>query len=168
MFADALKLHPFARIEERSVDRWPVSARQIMIDNRDYSGPFQFTVNFDDMNGRYTDVVAAELKAISFPKIDGEAYVVMKIDEISGNLDSKNSFTDEAFAVVFFDTEDMGTGETKAYKGADFYSKKNILSPVKNIDKLHVTFFKPDGGVVTASDTANRTKVSFIIEFSCK
>lgn len=168
MFADALKLPPFSSIEERSVDRWPINPRQVMIDNRDYSAPFQFTVNFDDMNGRYTDVVAAELKAISFPKILSEAYVVMKIDEISGNLDSKNTFTDQAFAVVFFDSEDMVAGETKAYKGADFYSKKNILSPVKNIDKLHVTFFKPDGSVVTDGDTAGRTNVSFIIELSCR
>ena len=149
--------------------RWPTAPKQIMIDNRDFvsGNPFAFTVNFDDIHGRYMDVRSAELKAISFPKVANEMYVVMSIDEINGNMDCLNTRTDQAFAVVFFDCQSMPAGETKAYKGADFYSKRNMLSPSKNLDKMHITFSKYGGGTITPSDTAGQTNVSFIIELSC-
>ena len=159
----------FTKISEDDTEprRWPVSARQVMIDNRDHGNPFKFTVNFEDVHGRYMDVCYAELKAISFPKIAGEAYVVMSIDEIPGNLDAISTKTDQAFAIIFFDSQEMSAGETRAYKGADFYSKKHALKPVKNIDKLHVTFTKYDGATLSASDTGGVVNVSFIIELTC-
>jgi hypothetical protein len=113
---------------------------------------------------RYTDIVCVELKLASIPKVQDEQYVVLDIEELrDSNLDASNPTAHESFAVVYFDNSGLAPG---AYKPMDkFYSQKTYFSPpIASIDRLTVAVRKPDGSVVSTSETGNNEHVSFLLD----
>jgi hypothetical protein len=148
----------------------PVVTRRLLIDSRDAQAsnynPFQFTIKLDpDMSiQRYKNIQCVELKLASIPKVTGEQYVVLDIEQLrDSNLDASNQTSHEAFAVVYFDNSGLSAG---AYKPMDkFFSQKTYFNPpISSLDRLTVSIKKPDGNVVSMSETANVEDVSFLLD----
>lgn len=150
---------------------------RIFIDNRDVTdvttSPFKFKVYLSDPFrensvgvARFERVSTVELKAIAFPKIDGENYVVMNIDELNDDrLYSATPAANRTFAVAYFDSGTMNAGDVRPIKGYDFYQKDLAFNPpLASLTALTVAFKKRNGAVVTAADTGNVTQCSFMIE----
>lgn len=151
---------------------------RFFIDNRDVtnvaSSPFKFTVYLADP---FKDtsigtvplkrVETVELKALAFPKIANEAYVIMDVDELRDeHLVSTNDAANGSF-VMYFDSATMTTGTTKPMKGLDFWQRDVVFKPViPTLSTLHVTFKKADGNVVSVADTANANVCSFMLEIT--
>lgn len=144
------------------------TTRRLLIDSRDAETyePFRFTVylNRDIAIQRYTDVSCVELKLASIPKVEDEQYVVLDIEELrDSNLDASNPTAHESFAVVYFDNSRLATG---TYKPMDkFFSQKTYFTPpIGSIDRLTVSVRKPDGNLVSTSETGNNEHVSFLLD----
>jgi len=145
--------------------------RRLFIDNRDRTdpantSPFDFAVSLSDRGlARYEMVSGVELKAIAMPKVAGEMYVAMDVDEMTDQLDSTSAGVHRTFALLYFDSDALTPGSVKPIKAYDFYQKEVRFNPsLAGLDRLHVRFRKRDGSVVTAADTAGNTTVSFLME----
>ncbi len=164
--------------------------KTLLIDNRDRdrsfdagrgantsnTAPYSFVVDIQDCGvPRYENVISVELKALTFPKIEGESYVVIDINEAAGKLDSTdNNGSNQTFGIAYFDgyeTSDgltgMKTGDVKPIKGSDFLRKIAVFDPIKTISKLHVNFKTYGGNIVTKAMVANVENVSMLLEFQC-
>jgi len=149
----------------------PITRRRVLVDNRDRqlpdtSDPFTFVVSLTDAGvERFENVVGVELKAVAFPTVADEMYVVMNVDELNDQLESTCAAAHRAYAVLYFDSDALATGSVKPIKAYDFYQKDAVFNPpLPVLDKLHVSFKKYDGSPVTTFDTAGNTHVSFILE----
>ena len=154
--------------------------RLLFVDSRDCvsSGDsrFEYTVNIgSDQTGSvatdpYNNVSKIELKAISFPKIDGEDYVIMTISEISDYLDSTSNDAHRSSCVVFFDNAQLATGEKKTVYPLAGNGREFVLNPIiPKLSKLHVKFSKRKGssdGAAIGSTTANIKDHSFLLEIT--
>lgn len=168
---------------------------RLFIDNRDRdrsadvtkttangnTAPFDFTVQFNNPNcpsigiDCYENVVSAELKALTFPKIAGEGYVILDIAQFAEQLDSSDNGSNRTFAVAHFDGVDrpanpsaapMQPGDLKAIKGQDYYRKLVELDPPVRLSRLDFKFRKYGGNVVTLGDVANVDTVSVMLELT--
>lgn len=175
---------PMAPSTSTSVSATPpdsqVTVKRLFIDNRDrdtnFGSPFDFKIVFGNDPDRsvgiagYRNIVSAELKAIAFPKVANERYVIVSIEELKDNmLDSSTSAAQDAFAIVYFDSDTLATGAVKPLKGVDFYQKSIVFkSPLAKLDSLTIKFLKHDGSVVTLADTNNVSHVSLLFEITAK
>ena len=155
--------------------------KRLFIDNRDRydasnTSPFQFQIFLGNDPDRsvgisgFENVTSVELKAISFPKVVGERYIIVSIDELNDNmLQASNSAADNSFAIVYFDTDALAAGVVKPLKGVDFYQKQLFFKPpLAKLNKLSIKFMKYPGNVVTTSDTNNETHVSMVFEITTR
>lgn len=151
---------------------------RLFVDSRDCVTnlqTFDFTVYLSDPFRdtsigvqRFDRVKSVELKALAFPKVSGEEYIIMDIAELNDErLYSSNKTANSSFAVMYFDTSAQLTGEIKPMKGYDFYQKDITYNPViPSLSKLTVRFLKRDGTVVTTSDTTGINRCSFMLEIT--
>lgn len=144
---------------------------RLFVDNRDRdaasTGPFDFTVSFNSCGiPPYNNVSTVELKGLSFPKVSGESYIVMSIDQLNDNqLDATAVGINSLYAVAYFDNDALAAGAIKPIKGADFYLKQvSFNPPLGRLDRLSVKFMKHDGSTISLSDTANVANVSMLFE----
>lgn len=150
---------------------------RLFIDNRDCTdintSPFSFKVYLSDPFrensigvARFERVASVELKALAFPKIANEHFVVMNVDELNDDrLYSSNNAANRSFAVAYFDADNMTSGVIKPIKGFDFYQKDLTFNPpLSTLSALTVSFKKADGTVVTGADTGNVKHCSFMLE----
>lgn len=157
-----------------------LSVRRLFVDNRNrHIGSsksefdFQIFMGNDERSvgiGGYENVVSVELKAISFPKVVNERYVIMRIDELKDSqLDSTCQAALGAFAIVYFDSDTLATGLVKPLKGVDFYQKQILFKPaLDKLFRLSVRFMTSDGQVVTPSMTNNEKHISFMLEITTR
>jgi hypothetical protein len=157
------------------------TVKRLFIDNRDRhdpgnTSPFNFQVFFGNDPARsvgiaaYDNVASVELKAVAFPKIEGERYVIISIAELNDNmLDACSDGAHDAFAIVYFDSDSLTAGVVKPLKGTDFYQKQLFFNPtIPRLKSLSIKFLKHDGSVVTLADTGNESHVSLLLEISTK
>jgi hypothetical protein len=154
----------------------PAQARlvkhRIMIDNRDRhdsanTSPFDFRVNAAETGvSRFENVVGVELKALSFPKIANENYVVLDSFELGDHIEATNGAAHRAYNIGFFDSDTLATGSVKTLKAKDmaFDSEKVFNPPLAQLDRFSFTFKKYDGNVVTLSDVGNNANVSLCLD----
>ena len=172
-FSFTPQIAPAAGAREETV------VKRLFIDNRDKhassKSDFDFKVFFNSAQSSgvsgYKNVLSVELKGISFPKVQGERYVIISIDELNDNLlDATNSVAHNAFAVVYFDADSMATGTVKPLKGTDFYQKQIMFRPpLAKLNSLSIKFLKWDGSVINpATDTANNSHVSLLLEITSR
>ena len=148
--------------------------RRLLIDSRDAQAshyrPFQFTIRLDpDMSiQRFRNIQCVELKLASIPKVAGEQYVVLDITELrDSNLDASNQTSHEAFAVVYFDNSNLSAGAIKPMD--KFFAQKTYFNPpIASLDRLTVTIRKPDGSIVSPSETNGVEDVSFLLQVTMK
>lgn len=147
-----------------------VTVNRLHVDNRDRAvgtSPFDFVVDFKNMPfDGYDNVISAELRALAFPKVAEHEYVVMDIVELQDHMNSTRQFADGTFNVGYFKSSSMPTGEVQPLRGADlvFQGEKVFNPPIAKLDRLTVRFFKPNGDLVTDSDTAGNVSVSLCLE----
>jgi hypothetical protein len=147
---------------------------RVLFDSRDlssaYSGTFEGTFYLGNPNDSMPDgqsviknVVSIELKAISFPKVANERYVILDFDNINDkNLGATNSNSHNCFACVFFDSDLLPPGAQKPAKGTDFYQKTIRYRPALNkLDRINVSFKKQNGVTITADDVGGTANVSY-------
>lgn len=157
----------------RHDDEPKVQVKRLHIDNRDRSSgdAFDFEVLFgnafrENVPGvvEYRNVVAVELKLLSFPKVVNEPYVVMDVAELNNtNLDTTNKSGTQNFAVCFFDAKD--TGEVSPLE--HLFTQKVIFNPpLSRLDRLTIKFKKQDGSIVTPTDTGGKSTMSMMMEVS--
>ncbi|NBS69195.1 hypothetical protein EBT31_09830 [bacterium] len=144
---------------------------RLFVDNRDrdtdvYPNPFQFTLHFDTCGvPSYNNVHSVELKGISVPKCNNEPYVILSIDELNDNMLDATSNVNQAYAVVYYDNNQMTPGDVRPVKGTDFYLKNvEYKPPLRRLDRLSVSIRKHDGSLVSTADTGNNTNVSMLFE----
>lgn len=178
-------------IEDEEMDPQSLVCKRIpknlFIDNRDRdytldaskgnSAPYSFVIDLQKCGvGRYDTVTTVELKALTFPKISGEEYVIIDIDEFQGAglLDSTDGGSNQTFGIAFFDGcsssggAGIQVGDIKPIKGSDFIQKITEFNPPINISKLHVSFKTYGGNLVTRSQVANVENVSMLLQFQLK
>jgi hypothetical protein len=149
----------------------------LFIDSRDKdpsyatrSDPFEYTVQIDGPSvgpsnaangyskpsrsvGRdpYNNVSKITLKALTFPKIKDEDYVIMTIGNLGDNMDSTSLEAHRSSCTLFFDrgsnsktpSKGQSPGEIKtiypiAGMGCDFIP----VEPIRNLSKIDVKFRK--------------------------
>jgi hypothetical protein len=113
-------------------------------------------------------VKSVELKGLAFPKIDDD-YVIMDVTELNDDtLVGSSNATNQAFAVVYFDSDVVqSVGNIRPVKGYEYYQKAVVFNPVlASLSKLSVTFKKRNGSIITTSDTANVNHCSFMLEIT--
>jgi hypothetical protein len=158
-----------------------VVTKKLFVDNRDRhpsssASPFDFKIVFgNDPAGSvgiagYRNVVSVELKALAFPKVVNERYVIIRIDELTDNmLEASCSSAQDAFSIMYFDSDALATGAVKPLKGADFYQKTIVFRrPLAKLDSLSIRFLKYDGTIVTLAETGNVSHVSMLFEITQK
>jgi hypothetical protein len=136
---------------------------------------FEFTVYLSDPFretsigvARFERVKSVELKALAFPKIINEDYVIMDIQELNDErLHSSNDAANRAFAVMYFDANTLQPGEIKPMKGYDFYQKDISFNPIiPSLSKLTVKFLDKSGTIVSKVNTGNVNQCSFMLEIT--
>lgn len=142
-------------------------SRRLLVDYRDRErgGPFDFVIQFGK-NGvtAYEQVKSVEMKMLALPKIQNEMYAIVDIEELNDSLlDGSNNAANRSFAVGFFDSSTLNTGDIKVCK--DFHSQKVIFNPpLQKLDRLTIKVLKRDGNVVTTGETANVDAMSMLLE----
>jgi hypothetical protein len=154
---------------------------RVLFDSRDlpdtyantFTGTFYLGYPIDsksDGQSTIKNVVSIELKAISFPKVANERYVILDFNNINDHhLGATNSVAHDTFAVVYFDSDLLPPGAQKPSKGTDFYQKTIRYRPALNkLDRVEVAFKKYDGNVVTSDDVGGVANVqySFMLEIT--
>ena len=101
----------------------------------------------------YEEVSGVELKGISFPKLADMMYFVVDIPEFSGRVHSTNRGAHDKFAVVYYKSSNMNSGDVEPCKGSDFDKKElTFAPPLRNFNKFTVRFLKPDGSKIKYND----------------
>lgn len=160
------------------------ATKMLLIDSRDRDlrydgpeGPFSFTIWLDDPNRKsvgvsaYELVHSVELKAFSMPKVSGEAYVVLDIEELAGQMDSTDVASHGKFTVAYYDGIEsvsgrgMQPGDFKVIKGSDIYNRIVTFDPpIIKLAKLKVKIRKHGGAVVQPSDCGGVNHCSFLLQ----
>lgn len=151
-----------------------ITMHRLLVDNRDRPAgahPFQFVVNLADagMSG-FENVLSVEMRALAFPKIENEQYVVCEIDELE-DRDLLNStapgLKNKAFAICYFDSSTNAPGFIKPARGRDFAEQTVVFAPPKRrLDKLSITFRTHSGAVVQPAQTGNVDAFSMLLEIA--
>lgn len=143
--------------------------RRLFIDSRDATtyAPFDFTIKLDDdvSRGRYKNVSSVELKAATVPKVNGEDYIILDIDELKdSNIDSSTPTLNDGFALCFFDNSSLAAGDVKVID--KIFNQRAEFSPPITLDKMKIKIKKHDGTIVSPSETANSNNVSMLFEIT--
>lgn len=148
--------------------------RRLLLDTRDASvtnGPFDvsFRLTTDVSRDRYRNIKSISLVAACIPKVDGENYVILDIDELRdrSNLDASNQTAHDGFNVVFFDSSFLSPGQYKPMDKLLGSPTALFDPPVPGLDKLSIKIKKHDGNVVSVSETANVVDCSFLFDVTC-
>ena len=145
---------------------------RVLIDNRDRfdvanTSPFDFRVNAAQTGiSRFENVVSVELKAVAFPKIANENYVVIDSFELNDHIEATNAAAHRAYNIAYFDSDTLATGSVKTIKAKDmaFDVEKVFTPPLAQLDRFSFTFKKYGGAVVALADVANNANVSLCLD----
>lgn len=145
---------------------------RVLIDNRDRhdkanTSPFDFRVNAAETGvSRFENVVSVELKALAFPKIANENYVILDSFELNDHIEATNSSAHRSYNIAYFDNDTLATGSVKPIKAKDmaFDVEKVFNPPLAQLDRFSFTFKKYDGNVVALSDVASNANVSLCLD----
>jgi len=147
-----------------------LETRRLFVDSRTATKPspdqpFQFSIRLNDevSRGRYKNVTEVSLKAASIPKVDGEDFVILDIEQLKdSNIDSSLPYLNDGFSVCYFDNSSLPPGAVKVIDKT--FTQKAIFSPPKTLDRFDVTIRKYDGSIVSPNETANSNNVSFLFD----
>jgi hypothetical protein len=144
------------------------NVKRLFIDNRDRQegDPFDFLVTFPSP---HTNVQSVELKAMCMPKVDGECYILLHVEEFEDSaLDATSDAATRALAVVYFDSSLLKPGDVKPIKGQDFYNKVVSLNPaLAKLSRMRIRITKHDGTVVTPAMCGGEEHMSLMFELVC-
>lgn len=147
---------------------------RVLIDNRDRydkanTSPFDFRVNASETGiTRFENVVSVELKALAFPKILNENYVILDSFELGDHIEATNGAAHRAYNIGYFDSDALATGSVKTMKAKDmaFDNEKVFSPPLAQLDRFSFTFRKYDGRVVDLGNVASNGNVSLCLEIT--
>ena len=156
------------------------SKRLVHVDSRnipdsDKKNVFDYVVDIPKLMNRdvFRNVSQIELKAVSFPKIEGENYVIMDIAEINDEIDSTSSAANRASCVLYFDSSDLTTGVSKViYPIAGNGRIFTPNPPISSLGRLSVRFLKHEGPIVsddfkeTDGNSVSNGDHSFLLEIT--
>ena len=168
--------------------------KYLFIDLRDFeeeilknNGDLEFNVFFSKNDQKsltfppFTNVTKAELKSISFPKMNNDdMYFIFDIYELNGRLfSSDNLGSHDSFAIVHYDASTQNAGYMRPMKGKDFDEKEIVFNPIcPSLNRLTVAFKKYGGRVINVNDIDNtqidiktwlkKYPINFMIEFTCR
>lgn len=142
----------------------PEKRHILFVDSRDVQNKdsdFSYAI---DIPTPYKGAKSIELKGLSFPKVDGENYVIVEIDECKDRVESVDGGSaDRSFAVCYFDK--LNTGEVRPMRGADFDRKFYVFNPPMNrLGRINIRFKKHGGGVVQSSDVGGVVNHTLLFE----
>jgi hypothetical protein len=165
--------------------------KHLFVDARDFASTMtdklEFNIFFSKTNQLsltfppFEKVKQAELKAISFPKMNNDdIYFIFDVYELNGRLNSSdNNGSHDSFAVIYYDNSAMPAGTIRPMKGKDFDEKVVTFDPVEHsLGRLSVKFKKYGGEIISISDIdpsindmnafLEKYNISFMIEFTCQ
>lgn len=125
----------------------------LFVDSRDcaHNGNFwnQFTVDLNETEvGTLQNVTQVEILALSYPRIQGEDYVVMNMPELGSNIYTSTKGMYHVSDVFFFDNYNLPAGQIKPIKGQDFVKKVHTLTPaIPQLTRLSFQFKKHEGDI---------------------
>ena len=125
----------------------------LFIDGRDFQSKFAYKIYFDREGNNNQNVVSVdsfknvkqvELKALTFPKIPDEHYVILTFDELSDNIQSTdNAGSHRSSCVCFFDRDSMQPGDKKTIFPIEGKARTMVCNPpLKSLSQLTVKFTK--------------------------
>lgn len=147
----------------------PVST--VFIDSRsrnDEDSAFNYKLTFSDIGlPPFKNVTKIELKAISFPKVQNEDYVLLKINDLNTSFWTSDGATQQTdiFSVIYFDNSLMVDGVKKPAKGSDFYQKIVQLDGIY-LSFFHIQYSLYNGQEVTVDKTNNIVENSLVLEIT--
>ena len=113
-------------------------SRFIHVDSRDFADlkTSQYKIEFgkDIPIQDYNNVIKLELKAFVSERPNNEDYVIFKIKNIDGCVDSTTSVTDAATVCYFFPS-----GKKPIYFGGNVF---NFYPPISTLSKLEIDILK--------------------------
>lgn len=140
------------------------ATHHLLIDARDCErpAPFQLVARLPQ---DYLNVSRVELRALCMPRVEGEAWVALHIDELSGLVDSTDTAgAHSSFAVVFFDAG-ATPGQVAPMKAGDYYTRQATFTPpLGRLGRLTVHLKKHGGDPVILTDTAGVDTFSMLLE----
>jgi hypothetical protein len=112
--------------------------------------------------------VSFSLKGLAFPKLAGEQYVILSIDELNDEqLQSTRVAANRSYAIAFFDTSLLAAGTVKPMKSSDLTFTRSSIAYNPVIGKLNtltIHFYKPDGTIVTPADCGGVETCALLVE----
>ena len=118
----------------------------------------------------YRNVSRVELKAITFPQLADDIHFAVEVPEFTDRIISTNPMISKSFAIVYYNAAISNPPSTCiAFKGSDFDSKsKDLITPLAQMRKFHVTFRKQNGHVVKRGDIqgTDLKHVTLLFEFT--
>lgn len=138
--------------------------KHVFVDSRDIdtTSPFEYTIHMEVLK----NVMSVELKAISFPKVNGEDYFIFDVDELKNRISSNdNQGSHRTFAICYFLDSSNIPGTKNIINGADFDVKMKQFDTLDSLSKLTIKFKKHGGALIQAIDVNNETQHSFLLEF---
>jgi hypothetical protein len=109
-----------------------------------------------------------ELKGISFPKVENEDYILLKLNDLNTSFWSSDGSSQKTdlFAVIYFDNSSLITGTRKPSKGSDFTQKMVEFDGGVFLSYLHIQFTLFNGEQITTDKTNNVDNHSLILEIT--
>jgi len=148
----------------------PVST--IFVDSRSVPSagdPFNYRVVFGEVGiPHFKGVTKIELKGISFPKVENEDYVLLKLNDLNTSFWSSDGSSQKTdlFAVIYFDNSSLPTGTRKPSKGSDFTEKMVEFDGGIFLAYLHLEFTLFNGEPITTAKTNDISNHSVILEIT--
>jgi hypothetical protein len=116
----------------------------------------------------FKNVSKIELKGISFPKVENEDYVCLKLNDLNTSFWTSDGSCQQSdlFSIIYFDSSALPTGTRKPGKGADFYQKVVQFDSVIYLTHVHVQFSLYNGEKITLDKTNGVSDHTLILEIT--
>lgn len=141
----------------------------ILVDNRDRApgsqGAFDFFVDVQDISlPVLRHVTSITMKYCAIPKCADENYVVLQLCQGGQDLTSTDQACPFPSMVLFYDSQTLPTGATKTLRECQTLR----FDPARSLSRLSLKLCKHGGETLTASDTANNTVCSFLLDITTR
>lgn len=151
------------RLEEIESTRW-----RLFIDSRfaTENAPFDFVVDLwnDLPRNRFENVSKVEMVMATVPKVDGEDYVILDVQELrDSNVDSNVGAADQYFSILYFDNSTLAPGDIKVIDKC-FHQCQIFNPPIGSLSKLSIRVVKGDGSLLTMAETGGKKNVTFVFD----
>lgn len=153
------------RLEEIDSTTW-----RLFIDSRfaTENAPFDFVVDLwnDLPRNRFENVSKVEMVMATVPKVDGEDYVVLDIQELrDSNTDSNVPAADQYFSILYFDNSTLNPGDIKVIDKC-FRQSQLFNPPIGALSRLSIRLVKGDGTLVATSETGGKKNVTLVFDIT--